>query len=316
MNAPYFYDYQNSIESVVFPSTVKISNTAIAYTFKKYLLQKAMSVFKWEIPDNWVDPYYHLYCLYTYGYFCVLNTDKFGVIPQQCGLSGYGVFYQPVTCLVNNPLLKKSFELTINKNCILIRLQPDYRGILDLISIYGDVMALCLESGSVNLLNSRLSYIAYSQNKAQAETYKKIMDEVLSGVPAVVTDKSMKLKDVINDKPLFELFNTDVGRNFLADKIFTVWGTLENMFDTQIGIPSANTEKRERMISAEIKVGSVETYSRCDLWLEELKRGCRKIKEMFGIDVSVDWRYPPELSGMGGEEGVRTGANQSFNTVS
>ena len=50
MGAPYYYDYINRVEGVRTPSTVRVHDTAAAAFFRRYLLQKAMSVFKWNIP--------------------------------------------------------------------------------------------------------------------------------------------------------------------------------------------------------------------------------------------------------------------------
>lgn len=317
--APYFYDYNNSVSSLIHPSTTYVSNTTISRIFKRYLLQKAISVFDWTFPENWVAPYYPLYCLYTFGYFAIINTDKFGVIPQQCGLQGLGVMYQPTGAIISNPLIRDIHNLTINKDCIVVQLQPDFGGIDDLIEMFGDLLALCLEAGSVNLLNSRLAYFAVGETKGQAETYKKMIDDVISGKPACVFDKtSMPTDKSIQD--VFQLFNTQVKQNFIAPEIFILWKTIENMFDTEIGIPSANTEKRERMISAEINVGSVETYSRVDMWLKLLQKRLKQAREMFNLSESelyVKWRYSPELTGMSGEglKNESSGTNNNSNNV-
>ena len=79
---PIYYDYQNAYDSILQPSTVHIHDTALARYFKRYLLIKAISVFKFKIPDTW-DYDYLAYILFCLGHIAVINTDKFGVIPQQ-----------------------------------------------------------------------------------------------------------------------------------------------------------------------------------------------------------------------------------------
>ena len=66
------------------------------------------------------------------------------------------------------------------------------------------------------------------------------------------------------------------------------------MFSTAIGIPNANTDKKERLITDEVNANNEETESLCELWLEQLKKTCDKTNEMFGIDISVDWRKKHE----------------------
>lgn len=50
--APYFYDYINAETSQVTPSTIHVRNTALSAFFRRYLFQKAMSVFKWNLPET------------------------------------------------------------------------------------------------------------------------------------------------------------------------------------------------------------------------------------------------------------------------
>ena len=52
MSAPYYYDYINKQNSTVKPSTVHIHNTGLSMFFKRYLLQRAISVFKWKLPET------------------------------------------------------------------------------------------------------------------------------------------------------------------------------------------------------------------------------------------------------------------------
>ena len=77
--APFLYDYINVANSVISPSTVHCKNTGLQRYFARYLIQKAISVFKWKMPESWAQNYV-LYSLYTWGYVAIVNTDKFGVI--------------------------------------------------------------------------------------------------------------------------------------------------------------------------------------------------------------------------------------------
>lgn len=287
--APYNYDYKNAINSLVTPSTVHVRNTGLQAYFRRYLLQKAISVFKWKIPETWAENYF-LYVLYSFGYIAILNTDKFGPIPQGCGLSGYDVFYRPAKALVTNPLLKGPKELTINKDCVLLQLQPDYGGVMDIVNYYADMMALCAETSGTNLLNSKLSYVFTADNKAAAESFKKLYDNIASGEPCVVQDSRLTRQD---GSPAWQSFSQNVGSNYIVSDILTDMRKWESMFDTDIGIPNANTDKRERLISSEVEANNVETASKCELWLETLQKGCRKASDMFNIELDVEWRYNP-----------------------
>lgn len=285
-NIPVNADYINAVASAVNPSTVHCRNTTLSNYFQRYLLQKAMSVFEWQLPDTWSETYF-LYSLYCFGYVAVIETDKFGVIPQSCTLRGYDVMYQPTHAVITNPLLTGISEPRIDTQCVLIRLQPDYGSVMDIVSYYADMLALCAESVGMNLVNSKLAYVFTAENKAMAETFKKLYDQIASGNVAAVIDKN-----VLNDegKPTWQMFNQNVGQNYISDRVLADMRKIEQMFCTEIGIPNANTDKKERLVTDEVNSNNIETHSLCALWLKELKKSCRKVEKMFHVKLSVDWR--------------------------
>jgi hypothetical protein len=264
----------------------------LARFFWRYLLQKALSVFKWDIPETWSKEYF-LYILYCWGFVAVINTDKFGVIPQMCGLRGYDVFYRPTTAVVTNPLLNGIKELRIDTQCTLFKLQPDYGGIMDMVNYYADMMALCAETAGVNLLNSKLSYVFAAEDKTAAESFKKLYDKIASGEPATVIDKKLYRQD---GTPAWQPFMQNVGQNYIVGDILSDMRKIESMFLTAIGIPNANTDKKERLITDEVNANNEETKTLCELWLEQLQQVCEKTRAMFGIKISVDWRVKPETN--------------------
>ena len=292
--APYYYNYINAETSQVTPSTVHVKDSGLCRYFTKYLLQKAMSVFEWDLPETWNKDYF-LYVLYCWGYVAVINTDKFGVIPQGCGLKGYDVFYAPTHAVIANPLLSGILEPRIGTQCELLKLQPDFSGILDLVGHYAEQMALASQSVSVNLLNSKLSYVFTAKTKALAESLKKMYDQIASGEPAVVIDS--RLKNAADGEETWKAFEQNVGGNYIVTNLLADLRKIEAMFDTEIGIPNANTDKRERLIQDEVNANNIETYSKCAMWLENLQDACKRVNDMFGLSIAVRWREIPMIGG-------------------
>lgn len=292
--APYYYNYINAETSQVTPSTVHVKDSGLCRYFTKYLLQKAMSVFEWDLPETWNKDYF-LYVLYCWGYVAIINTDKFGVIPQGCGLKGYDVFYAPTHAVIANPLLTGILEPRIGTQCELLKLQPDFSGILDLVGHYAEQMALASQSVSVNLLNSKLSYVFTAKTKALAESLKKMYDQIASGEPAVVIDS--RLKNAADGEETWKSFEQNVGGNYIVTNLLADLRKIEAMFDTEIGIPNANTDKRERLIQDEVNANNIETYSKCAMWLENLQDACKRVNDMFGLSISVRWREIPDRGG-------------------
>lgn len=295
---PYDYDYLNVAYGGYTPSTVHVTNTKAAGFFRRYLMQRAMAFFKWHMPEHW-DENYFLYCLYDIGFVGIINTDRYGVIPQQCTLSGRGIMYQPTDFIVANPLLPHSLTVKIGVMGTLIRLQPNYNGVMDLVSYYADLMALVWETAAINIMNSKLSYVFFAENQAQAEAMKKMYDNIAAGNPAAfVGSKQFKRADGTNN---WEMFTANPGGNYIAGDLLIDLRKIEQMFLNEIGYPTANTEKRERLLTAEVNVKNAETSYRAEMWLESLQKGCREASDMFDIDLRVEMRQDLKGGGLIGE---------------
>ena len=303
MNPPFDYSVLNLLTAEVSPSTIHTSNTEAFYYYFKYLIQYAISQFDWKIPKTW-DKDYFLYTLYGRGYIAIINTDRFGVIPQQCSLRGINVFYHPTEALIANPLLPGYKPQRIDKDCVVIKLQPDYSSILDKVCLYADLMALTDEVTTVNLFNSQLSYVFAAQSKNVAESMKKLFDVIHSGNPAVVVDKMLFNAD---GTPLWQAFNNDVGGNFIVDKLQAVKEYIKDKYLTDLGIPTANTLKKERMLRAEVESNDKETAIIIDMWLTHIKEDVAKVNSMFNINMSVEWRFDPAKGGVENASDIERG---------
>lgn len=290
MTVPLLYETKNIYNTYMSPSTVHCRNTNLQKYYRRYLMQKAISVFKWDLPKEW-DKDYFLYTLYGYGYTAIINTEEFGVIPQWGALGGYNVFYRPTYIMITNPLIKGMKKPTIGVDCTIIKLQPDYGGITDLVNYYADLLALCSESISINLINSHVATVFPAANKSIAESYKKMFDKLSSGEPAVVVDKNL-----FNDtgEPTWTPFQANIKNEYIADQVLADMRKIEAMFDTDVGIPNANTDKKERLVTDEVNANNVETATRCELWLEQIKEAIEETNTMFGTSISVDWRVDPK----------------------
>lgn len=302
--APYMYDYRNAVVSSVEPSTVHARDTVITWYWRRWLLQKAMSLFTWTLPDNW-DKDYFLYTLYCWGYVAIVKTDKYGVIPQSCTLGGLNVFYRPTWALISNPLLKGILRPVIGEQCTLFKLRPDYAGIMDVTNHYAELLAMCTETAATNLYNSQLSYVFTATGKAAAESFKKLYDKIHSGNPAAVIDKSLMDKD---GKPAWTAFEQNLRNVFICPELQEFKKDLLKEYLTIVGIPTANTEKKERLIVDEVNSNNVETSVDWERCLEDLQLTCKKTREMFGLrenELSVTWRdiaIPNKVTGEEVEE--------------
>ena len=287
----YDYDFLNIYNGRRSPGTIHAASTELGAYFRRYLFQKAVSVFDLQCPETWSKDYFW-YVLYGAGYIGILDVPGMGVIPQYCTYKGYNVFYQPKAFLVANPAIQNGTpqERTLGPagNGVLIKLTPDYCGICDLVGYYADLMAVTAEGMGINILNSKLAYIFAVDNQASANSFKKMMDQINAGQPGVVIDKNLLDEE---GKPTWQTFAQDLRQNFIAPELQETMDKIERMFEQEIGIPNTGgTEKKERLITDEVNANNVSTYSKAELWLQNIRSGCEEANAKFGLNLAVDWR--------------------------
>ena len=114
-----------------------------------------------------------------------------------------------------------------------------------------------------------------------------MFDQIGSGEPAVFIDKNLLTDE---GKPNWFTFSQNIKENYIVPDMLSDLRKIEAMFDTDVGIPNANTDKKERLITDEVNANNFETRSKCELWLENLKACAEETNAMFGTAISVDWR--------------------------
>lgn len=287
------YDMISDYNSQFRPSTVHCQNTGLVNYFRRYFLHKVMSCFDISIPDTWARNYFE-YSLFGRGHVAVFNgPEGFGVLCQAGSLSGYNVFYQPARYVFGNPVIG-GYDLKIGEDCEVIKIFPDYRGLMDSIQLYADMMGLCVEGAGVNLVNSKLAYVFAAENKAAAESFKKLYDKIASGEPAAVIDKS--LFNNVDGSPNWLMFTQNVGGNYITDKILNDMQTIDDQFDTFIGIPNANTQKRERMITDEVNANNIDTAAMPTVICQFGQESMDKANKMFGLDLKIKYRWEGSIN--------------------
>lgn len=285
------YDFINRYNAHIKPSTVHAQENATAWYFRRYLIQKIISVYEFkDIPENWNKNYF-LYTLFILGFTAVVRTDKYGVICQQCGLQGYNIYYQPTEAVISNPLLTGILTPRIGAECELVKLQPDYGSCWDIVSYYADLLALATESLAVNITNSKLAYVFACQDKTVAESFKKMFDQINEGNPAVFADK--KLFDD-NGDPLWITFQNNLKQNYVAGDMLNDMLKIDARFCTEIGIPNVNLAKKSGVTDNEVEANNIDTKSKASLWLETIQESLDKVNKMFDTNISVKFRFNQE----------------------
>ena len=172
---------------------------------------------------------------------------------------------------------------TIDVDCVLIKLQYDYTGIGWMINRYATLLAMCDSGIAVNLINTKAAYVFKAASKAQAETIKKMYDDITMGKPAVFVGENGALNQE-------NVYNLPVKENFVADDLQILKRKIINEFLTNLGINNTNLDKRERLTNDEVNANNDEVLANIQHWYDNLKEGIDKANKMFNLNLTIKVR--------------------------
>lgn len=271
----------------------RVQNDLNTTFYMRALYQRVLSGTIFKLPDTWKrGKRYFKNVLFTCGYIGVIKTPKYGIIPQICTFNGYGLFFQPTNMIVNQPLVE--FEGEIGKDCELIHLCGDYRGIWDIIEHYAIRLSVAITSLDCALINERVSFIALAKNKAASEALKLVYEKISAGEPFNVVDKLLKDDSIKGDSEPLWTYSQDVASQYISDKLLTDIDTILQQFDREIGIAAVG-EKKERMITDEVTLQQEDSCARASTWFENLSDSFDLTNYLFPeLNLSFTMKYGGE----------------------
>lgn len=292
---PFDFEKEMQITSHYKPSPKMRCNKAFKF-WKRALMQRAMSVIDADLPDEWQgtirDFFYGL--LFYRGFLGIYYDNKYGLVFQPVGLAEQGFYYQPTKALISNPAYDNPIEKTINKDIAILKLTPDYMGVLDIVNYYAERLATIDGSINVALLNSRFGKLAIAKNKAAAEAMKKIYDAFSNGEPFKVIDQKVFISDdqQTHEKPWEAMELEATKDSYVLDLLLRDYQTLICSFDREIGIPSlSNNQKKERLITSEAEMGNYDGQARSLVWVNTLNSSADIVNRLFADRLENPLRF-------------------------
>lgn len=255
--------------------------------YKKRLATMVKGLFKVKCPIEWHKDYILNSLIYR-GYILIADTPV-GVIPCHGSLSGMNYWNYPTKAVIELPTIG-SYEKTLGEDCEVVFLERMHRNVFfnfdELIRITAYRLAVCDACIDVNLFNSRVAYMIEAENKAQAETIKKMYDEITDGNPLCVYKAN-----TLNPSGLNMFFN-NVKQNYVANDILDTKRSIINELLTSVGINNANTDKKERLITTEVDSNNVELQVNTNVWNSNLKVCNKRVKRIFpGLEFKIKLKF-------------------------
>lgn len=295
----------NSIAGRYSPSMVKAYNNATYAYWERSLFQRACSRIQTELPDNWEGSRrdFLLFCLLKLGYVFVSENENLGYWFNPGSLYGIDFYYQPTEFILANPNanalgLKQRYAL--HREGELLKFQPDYMGIFDIISYYAEKLSALDNAINLSIINTKFSFMIAAKTKAAAEAIKKVLDKINRGEPAVIVDKIITDEMTEGDTPFQFLPFQKLKENYILDQQLIDFQTILNAFDAEIGINTVPYQKAERFVSAEASSRMVDSHARITTAIECLQSSIKDIKKLYP-DIRLNFTLREEAIEDAGE---------------
>ena len=285
---PLNFEQINIAAGLYNPSPVKAYNNQTFAFWERALFQRALSVLDITLPEEWNGSIKDLfnYILFKVGYVIVFKEPTLGTVFTFGSLSGYDFWYRPTRAIIANPIIG-SRDMVIGKECAVLKLNPDYFGIWDIISYYAEKLSTLDNAINMSLINNKFAFVLGAKNKAAGEALKKMLDKINKGEPAVIYDQKLANDPNDKDSPFQFLERGNLRESYLTTDQLNDFRTILYNFDAEIGIPTLRSEKKERMITDEAIGLQSDAVSRSEIWIDTFNESAVEVNSLFDLNISA-----------------------------
>ena len=261
-----------------------IANQLNNRTYTDYfyrLMLIARSLFKWEglpngIDEKWIEKY-----LFYEG-TCVFYKDpNLGYMVTKWSTQGtLNAYDEPTTIrpyATNTMELNNGELLDNNENCVIIRNNDDMIPTFPTIQLYSADLTNIKRTIDTNISVQKTPTVVTCTDK-QKLTFKQAIKQRDENEPVIYGDKNIDINSI-------NVLNTSAPIVF--DKLQIQKNNIWNECMTFLGINNANTDKRERLVDDEVQANNQLIKANEDVMLKAREEACKRINEMFGLNISV-----------------------------
>lgn len=218
--------------------------------------------------------------LQTRGSIAVTNFNLSSLYAFTGGLGGEpSPYYRPTLYVVANPALKYSESLKIDEDCVVIRNDPLYMGLLPVIKHASYLLAQCDISFKFACINIRVPAIVKAKDDNTYRSAIEFFEQVSEGKEiGVVMDD-----DLADGIGVYDYSNSDISITHLIELKQYILST----FYQDLGIQLQFNMKREAINEAEAALSESVLYPTIDDMLLERQKGFDKVNKMYGTNIKV-----------------------------
>lgn len=254
------------------------NNTYIQYLER--LTELAISMFEWKnLPDT-VDARYLELHLFETGCMIYFNDDVIGNLCLDCIANGRLDVY-------GNPILRRAYsgynnyqKLLSDKNSVIIWNNYLRTNSVLAIKMYARRLYVLDRIIDVNA-NAQKTPVLVQGTEKQRLTLLNLYKEFEGNAPFIFGDKNLDLNAL-------KVLSTNAP--YVADRIYTLKTQIWNEALTYLGISNINIQKKERLITDEVTRNQGGTIASRYSRLDARRQAVKKINDMFGTNIEVNYR--------------------------
>ena len=244
------------------------------------LTELSTSMFDWRnVPDT-IDVRFLELVLFTDGKAVFFKDEEIGYLALRCACNGPFNLY-------NIPINRRAYAANgynrqlDESNSVIIYNNYLHTGSMLDVKMFSKRLYNLDRAVDVNV-NAQKTPVLIVCDEKQRLTMKNLYMKYEGNEPFIFGEKNLNPNDAIK--------TLSTGAPYVADKLYQLKIQIWNEALTYLGISNVNTQKKERMISDEVgrSQGGVvaSRYSR----IQARKEAVKKINEMFGTNIEVEYR--------------------------
>lgn len=248
----------------------------------RYMLSRTQSMFKYEGLPETIPARIMELLLQVNGYAGVFRykDNLYACFGSLGGEPDYN--YMPTVFTVSNPALKYSANLKINEECIIIKNDSMYIGLLPMLRKYGT--ALLENELSMNLVSimTRVQSLISASDDATRASAEKYLSRISEGDLGVIGDmqffENLKVQPYANNGSYAQIMNLIEYEQYLKASEFN-----------ELGLDANYNMKRETLTDSENEMNRDSLLPLIDDMLACREEGVKAINDMFGTDIRVSF---------------------------
>ncbi len=252
----------------------------LANDYVMYMVNRCIQMFEYEnLPDT-ITAKDIEFLVQNIGYACFTKVGNDYYV-FNCSLGGEpNEYYLPTLAIVTNPYLKLSKSYVIDKDCVIIKNDSTYKGLLNMHKKYANLLAEVDISLKYACWNSRLLNLVVAETDSAKKDAENILNKIVQGEEVGIIGGRQGLENI-------QTYPYSAGSDNTIKSLLELRQYLYATWYIDLGINANYNMKRESLSANEVAVNEDTLLPLIDDMLQVREQAIEKINAMYGLNISV-----------------------------